>query len=136
MRFLIDADVLSEPTKPEPRRSVVEWLRQHEPDLGICSITLGELRLGILKLAAGRRRRSLETWYENGVEVMAIVDFDAAAASQWALLMCDLQRRGRPMPVADSLLAATARSRGLTVVTRNEAHFRDSGVRLLNPYVS
>lgn len=134
MKFLVDADVLSEATTPEPRRSVIQWLAAHEPELGICSVTLGELRLGILQLDDGRRRRSLDRWFEAGVALLAVVEFDEPAALLWAQLVADQKRRSVPMPLMDSFVAATALSRNMTLVTGNVRHFRHTGVKLLNPF--
>ena len=60
MKFLVDANVLSEPTKAVPEPNVVEWLRQHERNLAIDPIILGEVRFGMLLLARGKRRTRLE----------------------------------------------------------------------------
>jgi len=60
VKYLVDANVLSELTKPTPEDRVVAWLRGHEPDLVVDPIILGELEYGILLLPAGRRRKLLE----------------------------------------------------------------------------
>ena len=62
MKFLVDANVLSEATKPAPEPRVIEWLRVHERDLAVDPIILGELRFGILLLAKGKKRTALERW--------------------------------------------------------------------------
>ena len=67
MKFLVDANVLSEPTKAVPEPNVVEWLRQHERNLAIDPIILGEVRFGILLLPRGKRRSRLERWFDAGV---------------------------------------------------------------------
>ena len=54
MRYLVDANVLSEPTKPAPDRRVIEWLRQNEREIAVDPIILGEVRFGILLLPGGR----------------------------------------------------------------------------------
>ena len=53
MKFLVDANVLSEATKPNPNPKVVGWLAAHETQLAINPIVLGELRFGILLLPKG-----------------------------------------------------------------------------------
>jgi predicted nucleic acid-binding protein len=63
VKYLVDANVLSEPTKPKPDARVVAWLRAHEPDIAIDPVILGELRFGILSLPKGRKRASLERWF-------------------------------------------------------------------------
>ena len=134
MKFLVDADVLSEPTKPSPNHRAVEWLRQNERDLAISSIVLGELEFGILLLPAGRRRTRLQQWFVQGVQKMRTLDFDTQAAAEWARLLARLRKKGHAMPVKDSLIAATALAHGLTVATRNISDFRNSGVSLVDPF--
>ena len=133
-KFLVDANVLSEPTKPRPARSVIDWLREHDADLTVTPIILGELEYGILLLPAGRRRTRLVDWFAIGAKVLNVVEIDAATASVWAKLLADLKRKGRAMPVKDSLIAASARQHGLTVATRNTADYRHAGVQVVNPF--
>lgn len=68
MTFLVDANVLSEPTRPAPDTGVLAWLRQHERDLVVDPVIVGELRFGILLLPKGRKRARLERWFESGIE--------------------------------------------------------------------
>lgn len=134
MKYLVDANVLSEPTKPEPAAAVVAWLRANERELAVNPIILGELEHGILLLPAGRRRARLETWFGAGVAKIRVLDFDSAAGAAWARLLVRLKRQGRAMPIKDSLIAATALAHGLTVVTRNVVDFRHAGVPVENPF--
>ena len=134
MKYLVDANVLSEPTKPEPNSAVVQWLIDHESKLAVSSIVLGELEYGILILPAGRRRRRLESWFAAGAEMLRVLDFDRGAAAEWSRMLARLKRNGRAMPVKDSLIAATALANGLTMVTRNLVDFKNSGVDVLDPF--
>ena len=134
MNYLVDANVLSEPTKPAPNPRAVAWLRQHERDLAVSPIILGELEYGILLLPASRRRTRLEQWFATGVQRLRVLDFDTATAAAWARLLARLKRKGRAMPIKDSLIAATALAHGLTVATRNTTDFRNTGVELENPF--
>lgn len=136
MKYLVDADVLSEATKPAPAQRVVDWLRKFDRDLAVNPIILGELEYGILLLPAGRRRKRLLEWLEGGVGRLNVIDFDAATAGVWAKLLADLKRKGRAMPIKDSLIAATARQHGLAVATGNTADFRYAGVQIVNPFKS
>jgi predicted nucleic acid-binding protein len=60
VKYLVDANVLSEPTKPSPDSRVLDWLRAHEPDIAVDPVILGELRFGILILPKGKKRATLE----------------------------------------------------------------------------
>ena len=70
MTYLVDATVLSEPTKPTPDPRVVEWLSIHERDLVVDAVVLGELSVGVLGYPAGRKRASLERWFETFVQTI------------------------------------------------------------------
>lgn len=134
MKYLVDANVLSEPTRPEPDARVVDWLRRHERDLVVNPIILGELEYGILILPAGRRRTRLEQWFAVGAQRLRVLDFDVATAAAWARLLARLKKKGRAMPVKDSLIAATALTHSLTVATRNTTDFHNAGVKVENPF--
>lgn len=134
MKFLVDANVLSEATKPAPDARVVEWLRHHERDLVIDPIILGEIRFGIYLLPAGARRRRLERWFADGVERIHCLPWTAEAGVRWAKLLADLRVAGRAMPIKDSLIAATALTHGLSIVTRNVRDFTAAGVKAIDPF--
>ncbi|MBI2898705.1 MAG: type II toxin-antitoxin system VapC family toxin [Planctomycetes bacterium] len=134
MTYLVDANVLSEATKPAPDARVVEWLRRNEREIVVDPIILGEIRFGILLLPAGRRRRALERWFQDGVARFACLPWDAGTGLCWAKLLADLRASGRSMPIKDSLIAATAATHGLTVVTRNVRDFKKARVKTLNPF--
>ncbi len=134
MKFLIDTNVVSEATKPEPCSRVVAWLRENESELSLDPVVLGEIRLGILLSPAGKRRRVLETWFADHVQTMICLPWDAATALHWAELLAKLRRKGKAMPIKDSMIAATALSRNLTVATRNVRDFRRAGVAVVDPF--
>jgi len=94
----------------------------------------GEIRFGIHLLPAGRRRRQLEQWFEEGVRRVHCLSWDAACGLRWARLLADLRSTGRAMPVKDSLIAATALVHGLIVATRNTHDFERAGVRVTDPF--
>jgi predicted nucleic acid-binding protein len=134
VKYLVDANVLSEPTRPDPRPAVVDWLRRHERALAVDPIILGEVRYGILLLPRGARRRRLERWFDDGVLRLHCIAWEAATGLRWAELLARLRARGRPMPIKDSLIAATALVHSLTVVTRNRADFEKAGVGIIDPF--
>jgi toxin FitB len=132
-RYLVDANVLSEATKPDPDRRVVEWLASNEPEVAVDPIVLGEVRFGILLLPRGRRRTRLERWFDEGVRRMHCLPWEASTGLRWAELLATLRAAGRAMPVKDSLIAATALSHDLAVATLNRRDFDAAGVTLVDP---
>ena len=134
MNYLVDANVLSEPTRPRPDATVVDWLRRHEREIAIDPIILGELRLGIDLLPSSGRRKRLEAWFEIGVGRITCLDWTAETGLRWAKLLAEMRSAGTAMPVKDSLIAASALAHGLTVVTRNVTDFRKAKVNVLNPF--
>jgi len=134
MTFLVDANVLSEATKPEPEPRVLEWLAAHEAEIAVDPIILGEIRFGILLLPAGKRRARLERWFQEGVERIHCLAWESATGLRWAQLLADLRTRGRSMQIKDSLIAATALVHGLPVVSRNRRDFEKAGVEIVNPF--
>ncbi len=135
MTFLVDANVLSEPTRPEPDPKVVQWLVRHEREIVVDPIILGEIRFGILLLPEGKRRQRLENWFETGVERLHCLGWDADTGLRWARLLADLRARGRSMPVKDSLIAATALAHDIIVVTRNRRDFEAAEVEIVDPFL-
>lgn len=133
MTYLVDANVLSEPTKPSPDPRVLAWLRAHEREFVVDPIVLGELRFGILLLPKGRKRTGLERWFDSGISRLQCLPWEAETGLVWAALLARLRRLGKAMPIKDSLIAATAIAHGLTVVTRDTEDFAKAGVRTLNP---
>ncbi len=134
MTWLVDANVLSEPTRAVPDVGAVEWLRQHERGLVVDPIILGEVRFGILLLPTGKRRARLERWFEGVVTRIECLPWDSSTGLRWAELLARLRAGGRAMPIKDSQIAATALAHGLTVVTRNVRDFRSAGVEVVNPF--
>jgi predicted nucleic acid-binding protein len=134
MTFLVDANVLSEATRPEPAPQVLEWLAHHEREIAVDPIILGEIRFGILLLPSGTRRARLERWFQDGVERIHCLAWEAATGLRWVRLLAELRAGGRSMPIKDSLIAATALVHGLAVVTRNRRDFEQAGVEIIDPF--
>jgi predicted nucleic acid-binding protein len=134
VRYLVDANVLSEPTKPVPHAGVVQWLRKNERDIAVDPVILGEIRFGILLLPRGKRRSRLERWFDAGVQRLVCLPWEAETGLKWAEMLGDLRRSGRAMPVKDSLIAATALTHDLVVATRNRTDFEKAGVQVLDPF--
>ena len=134
MNYLVDANVLSEPTRSSPNLKVIDWLRNHERDIVVDPIILGEVRFGILLLSKGQRRTRLEQWFDGGVQRLQCLPWEAATGLRWAELLARLRTSGQAMPIKDSLIAATALTHSLVVVTRNRIDFVKAGVKIMDPF--
>jgi predicted nucleic acid-binding protein len=134
MTYLVDGNVLSEPTKASPNGRVVEWLSANETQLVVDPIILGELRIGILALPAGPKRAGLEHWFSVLVRTIECLPWDAAVSKRWAELVVTLKSKGRSVPLLDSMIAATALEYGLTLATRNKRDFKQTGVKVVDPF--
>jgi predicted nucleic acid-binding protein len=133
--YLVDANVLGEATKPAPDPRVVDWLRAHEREIAVDPLILGELRFGILLLPRGRKRDALEQWFEAGVRRLHCLPWEIATGLTWAELLAKLRSAGQAMPIKDSLIAATALTHGLTMVTRNRVDFAKAKLQIVDPFV-
>ena len=134
MTYLVDANVLSEPTKPAPSSKVIDWLSANERNLVVDSIILGELCIGILALAPGRKRRQLEQWFDALMQTIECLPWDATISRRWAKLVVDLKQKGKTMPLLDGMIAATALHHDLTIATRNTRDFKKAGLKVFDPF--
>lgn len=132
-RYLVDANVLSEATKPRPNQRIVDWLAHNEPELAVDPIILGEIRFGILLLPTGRRRSRLERWFEDGVQRLHCIPWEAPTGLRWAELLATLRAEGRAMPIKDSLIAATALTHDMAIATLNRRDFDAANVTIIDP---
>lgn len=137
MRYLLDTNIISDVTKPTPSVALLAWMaEQADEDLFISSLTLAEIRRGVLEKPAGRRRKQLEAWFSGPEGPQAlfagrVLPFDEKAALVWATLMADGKMRGRPRSALDAIVAAVAKVNDCVVVTDNEKDFE--GVEFINP---
>ncbi|MDA0837926.1 MAG: type II toxin-antitoxin system VapC family toxin [Planctomycetota bacterium] len=135
MRFLLDTNVISELRKRRPSRPVQNWLLQNESSCAICELVIGELIKGAYRLAPGDLRAQTIDWI-NAVEEQfedKTLSLDLAVLKRWGELCGESLRMGRKLSVMDSLIAATALTHSLIIVTRNTGDF-PSGVPTLNPW--
>jgi toxin FitB len=134
MSYLVDTNVLSESTRPNPDAGVLEWLREHEHELYISVITAGELQRGVALYPQSRKRKSLEQWLEDLLAAFEgrILPVDKTIAREWGKYYAAQQRAGRKPPSLDSLVAATARVHQLTIVSRNADDFPE--LSIVNPW--
>ena len=136
-RHLLDTNIISAIVKPHPPQSLLAWMAEQEDEnLFIASLTLAEVRRGILEMPTGKRRDTLEKWFDGPEGPYAlfsgrILPFDARAALIWARLMAEGRAAGKPRSALDMILAAVAEVNNCTVVTDNERDF--VGINFINP---
>lgn len=136
-RWLLDTNVISNVTKPKPSEALVAWMaEQADEDLVISSLTIAEIRRGILEKPAGKKRRDLERWFggPDGPPALfagRVLPFDEKAALIWARLMVDGRAKGRPRNALDMIIAAVAEANDCVIVTDNERDFE--GMPVVNP---
>lgn len=136
MAFLLDTNVLSESSKPTPNPSVLQWLEVHDDELYISAISLGEIVKGIESMPNGRRQKSLRQWFER-IEIWAagrVIPLSAEVLREWGRLCARHERKGRRLPVLDSLIAATALANDLILVTRDVSDYPDE-VSIFDPWM-
>ena len=135
MSYLIDTNVLSELRRKEPNPGVVAWFEERPATtLYLSVLTLGEIRKGVEALPKSKRKLKLLDWHETelpGFFAGRILPVDAEVADRWGRL---LAAAGRPLPTIYSLLAATASSHGLSLVTRNIQDFPHQDLEVINPW--
>jgi len=134
VKYLVDANVLSEPTKAIPNLSVVAWLRKNEREIAIDPIILGKIQFGIHLLPKGKRRSRLEKWFQEGIQKVHCLPWDPESGLQWAALLARLRKSGSSMPIKDSLIAATAMVHDLVIATHNSAGFKNAGADIIDPF--
>ena len=136
-RFLLDTNILSDPTKPKPSQLLAVWFaEQSRGDLFIASLSVAEIWRGVEEKPAGRKRTELERWFAGpdgpqSVFAGRILPFDEEAAMVWGRLMAEGARGGRPRSALDMIFAAVAEANGCVLVTNNEKHF--AGLKFINP---
>lgn len=134
----MDTCAVSEAVKKRPDAGLAKWLRAVDPLLVYISVvTLGELRKGIECCVDSTRKATLEAWLSNDLTRQfggRVLAFDVEVADRWGRLIATLQQGGLTAAAIDSLIAATALQHNLSVVTRNEKHFKAMGVGITNPW--
>jgi predicted nucleic acid-binding protein len=136
-RYLLDTNILSNPTKPSPSPSLLAWLaEQEQEDLYIASMTVAEIWRGVQERPAGKRRMELEHWFFGPAGPQSafagrILPFDEKSALIWGRLMAEGTNAGRPRSGLDTILAAIAEANDCILVTDNEKHF--VGLKFINP---
>ncbi len=139
--ILVDTNVVSEPLRAAPEPRVAEWFdAQALETLYLSTITVAELRFGVLSLPVSRRRRErLHEDLERQVLPMfagRILAFDLAASQAYAELMVKAPSAGRSISVSDGYIAATAVANAMMVATRDTAPFEAAGLNTVDPWAA
>jgi len=133
--YLVDTNVLSELRRKSPDTRVVEWFAKRPAEtLYLSVLTLGEIRKGREGVTDAARRQALTDWLETELPLFftgRLLNVDAAVADRWGRMVA---AAGRPLPVVDSLLAATALTHDLVLVTRNTKDFAGLPVEIFDPW--
>lgn len=139
-RYLLDTNIISNVVKPQPSESLLAWwAAQRDEDLFIASLTVAEIRRGILEKPRGKKRDALDAWLTGTEGPQAlfagrVLPFDDKAGLIWARLMADGKVAGRPRSGLDMIVAAVAGANDCVVVTDNEKDF--AGITFINPMKS
>jgi predicted nucleic acid-binding protein len=138
--ILLDTNIVSELFRPAPHAGVLSWLNAQANDvLYLCAPVLAELRYGMERLEAGRRKDSLRTAIERLESELyrdRILPFDVTCVGAYGRLVAARRRTGRTMQQMDAFIAAVAAANGTALATRNVEHFEGLGLELINPFQS
>jgi len=138
LKYLLDTNIISEFISKTSNQKVIDYiLTLNETDIYLSVITIGEIKAGIEKLAAGQKKDKLLHWLENDLLVRfenRIIDIDTEVMLQWAVVNTQLKRLGKPLPIMDSLIGATTQVKDMVLLTRNEKDFKNLDIRIVNPF--
>ena len=137
--ILLDTNVLSALMRDPPDATVVAWAdRQDAADIWTTSVTVFEVRYGLARMAAGRKRAALEQAFSDMMrEEFAgrLATFDRVAADAAGDLAARREAGGRNVDLRDTMIAGIALARRAAVATRNVRHYDDLETGMLNPWV-
>ncbi len=136
--IVLDTNVVSELMRHAPEAGVARWVdRFPAENVFVTAVTAAELRYGVARLPAGRRKRELFAKVDG---LLAedfqdqVLPFDGLAATHYAEIVAARERAGRPISMADAQTAAICRNWSADLATRNVNDFLDTGVHVLNPW--
>ena len=140
MNYLLDTCVLSELIRENPEANVASWISGiPETSMYLSVLTIGEIHKGIEKLPESKKKDRLHKWVNSDLCIRfknRILDLDLEVSTKWGQIQGKAEQVGKPMPLIDGLIAATALSHDLIVVTRNTEDMEQSGVTLINPWMT
>jgi toxin FitB len=138
MKYVLDTNVISEAINKQPNQQVMNWLRGMDAqELYLSVVTVGEIKKGVEKLSESHRKETIKIWFENELLIKfdgQILGLDLPVILVWGELVGALEQKGRKLPALDSLIAATVKYYGYTLVTRNEKDFDGIDITVFNPF--
>lgn len=138
--IVLDTNVISEVFKSHPKPRVVDWLGSLAGEVAITAVTLSELLAGVRRLPDGRRKAALSAGIDAALqpyrETSAVLPFDDEAAGHYADVLVAREHAGLPISTADAQVAAICRAHGALCATRNTKDFAETGVELIDPWVT
>jgi predicted nucleic acid-binding protein len=139
LKYLLDTCAISELIKNRPNKRVVKWIEEcNEDNIYLSVLTIGEIQKGITKLEDKRRKVKIQIWLDSDLKARfadRILPISEDVVLTWGVLEGEAELKGRPIPVIDALIGATALTYNLTVVTRNVEDINPTGARILNPWI-
>jgi toxin FitB len=134
--IIVDTNVFSEMTRPMPDAAVAAWVGDVGRDLFITTVTVAEVRYGILRMPGGRRRYDLTLDADALLADFGprILPFDLAAAECHATVVASRVAGGRPISAPDAQIAAICMARGADLATRNVKDFEHIGITVIDPW--
>ena len=120
MKYLLDTNICITLVNERPKKVLAHFKRHSLGDIGISSITASELAFGVAKSASSKNSAALEAF----LLPLNVVDYDAGAAMIYGDIRATLEKQGKTIGPLDMLIAASALSRQLILVTNNEKEFR------------
>jgi toxin FitB len=136
LKYLLDTCFVSELTKPQPDKGVLDWLQTvNADDLYLSVISIGEIKKGIHKLPISKKKQTLLLWAETLLAEYQdrILGLELAIMEN-CVMIANAEKNGQPVASLDSLIAATAYTHHLTLITRNESDFVACNIALINPW--
>lgn len=134
--IVLDTNVVSELSKPKPDPTVVSWV-DAQSELAITAPGLGDLRFGVARLPAGKRRTALSDAIDQFVTDDLdglVLPFDVASADAYGPIVAARERAGNPVGIADAQIAVICHVHDAALATRNVRDFLNTGIELVNPW--
>lgn len=136
--IVLDTNVLSELTRRQPDKNVLDWLDSlATAETMTTAVTAAELLYGVARLPAGHRKAGLTAAVQSLLDEDfrgRVEAFDTIAAAHYAIVVSDRERIGRPISVADAQIASICRKLQAALATRNTTDFDDTGIELIDPW--